>query len=100
MDLIKDDKKFLIIKKKDALKKYASGERLTLEETALAIWDPATQKKPMTTMGILKIEKKALAKLKIGLKKYGINDISDVLDARSSGFGMSTFDVQHSIDNS
>ena len=73
--------------KKDALRKRADGERLTLEETAVAIWNPITEKHPMTCMGILKIEQRALEKMRIGLKKYGINDISDVVDPKFREYG-------------
>ena len=39
--------------KKAALRKRAEGERLTLEETAVAIWNPKTEKQPLTCMGVL-----------------------------------------------
>lgn len=73
--------------KKDALRRRAEGHRLTLEETAAAIWNPETEKHPMTCMGVLKIEKKALAKLKSKLKQYGINDLSDVLEPKYRELG-------------
>ena len=73
--------------KKEALRKRAEGERLTLEETAVAIWDSKTEKHPMTCMGVLKIEQRALEKLKIALKKYGINDISDVIEPKFREYG-------------
>ena len=68
--------------KKQCIKKHENGECLSLEETAFAIWDPETQKKPLTPMGILKIERRALEKLKLSLKKYGINNLDDVFDPR------------------
>ena len=68
--------------KKDALRRHASGECLTLEETAAAIWNPKTEAHPMTCMGVLKIEKKALSKLKAQLSKYGIKDLSDVVEPK------------------
>ena len=68
--------------KKMALAKHAGGDRLTLEETAAAIWNPNEEDHPMTCMGVLKIEKKALEKLKFALKKYGIKDLSDVVEPR------------------
>lgn len=68
--------------KHDALRKRKDGNRLTLEETAVAIWNPEKEKHPMTCMGILKIEQRALQKLRIALKKYGINDLSDVIEPK------------------
>ena len=73
--------------RKEAFMKKANGERLTLEETAVAIWDPDTEKQPMTCMGVLKIEKRALDKLKEQLKKYGINDLSDVFEPKAREYG-------------
>ena len=73
--------------KKIALRKHESGERLTLEETSYAIWDPKNEKHPMTCMGILKIEKRALSKLKEALKKYHIHDLSDVIEPRYREYG-------------
>lgn len=72
--------------KREALQKRANGDRLTLEETACAIWDPKKDSHPMTCMGVLKIEKRALEKLKIALKKYNINDISDIIEPRHREF--------------
>lgn len=68
--------------KKQCLKKHEDGECLSLEETAFAIWNPETESKPFTPMGILKIERRALEKLKISLKKYGINNLDDIFDPR------------------
>lgn len=79
--------------KKEALRKRADGNRLTLEETAVAIWDPKTEKHPMTCMGVLKIEKRALEKLKTALKKYGINDISDVVEPKYREYGKPTSSI-------
>ena len=63
-----------------AIEKHRHGERLTLEETALAIWKPDVEAKPMSIMGVQKIEKRALAKLREELKKrYGITSLSDIL---------------------
>ena len=73
--------------KEDALAKAKAGNRLTLEETALAIWDPESGKKPMTCMGIQKIEKRALDKLKAALNKYGINDLSDIIEPKYREYG-------------
>lgn len=68
--------------KEIALAKHKAGKRLTLEETAAAIWDPESGKKPMTCMGIQKIEKRALDKLRLALKRYGINDLSDIFEPK------------------
>ena len=73
--------------KKDALKKRALGERLTLEETAVAIWNPKTEQHPLTCMGVLKIEKRALDKLKTALKKYGIKNLDDVFESKHCEYG-------------
>ena len=72
------------------------GERLTLEETAVAIWDPDTEAHPMTCMGVLKIEKRALDKLKEQLKKYGINDLSDVFEPKAREYGKPVSSVYNS----
>ena len=68
--------------KKQCIRKHKDGKCLTLDETAFAIWDPKTQAKPMSPMGILKIERRALEKLKAELKKYGINNLDDVFDPK------------------
>ena len=68
--------------KTECLKKHDEGKPLTLEETAFAIWNPETEAKPMTPMGVLKIERRALDKVKLALKKYGINNLDDVFDPR------------------
>lgn len=73
----------LLEQRKIALDKfYKHGELLTLDETALAIWNPETEKKPMTRMGMQKFEARILAKLKKKLAEYGINDFSDVFESR------------------
>lgn len=73
--------------RKDALRKYKAGERLTLEETAVALWNPEKEKQPMTCMGILKIEKRALSKLRSKLAEYGIKDITDIFEPRYREYG-------------
>lgn len=54
--------------------KYINGEPMTLEETALAMWmhDGRKTKKPMTRMGMLKMEQKILGKLKAECAKRGV----------------------------
>lgn len=76
--------------KKLALRKHAEGKPLTLEETAVAIWNPDLEKHPMTCMGVLKIEKKALEKLKAKLKLIGVKDLSDVFESRFREYGRPT----------
>lgn len=68
--------------KEEALRRHKAGEPLSLEETALAIWDPDAEDYPMTSMGVLKIEKKALAKLKMALKKKNIIGIDDLFESK------------------
>ncbi len=57
---------------------------LSLEQVAVLLWHTEGRKKkaPMTKMGVLKIEQNALAKVKIGLAKYGITKFDDVFDAK------------------
>ena len=77
--------------KKEALRKRAFGNCLTLEETAVAIWDPKKEDHAMTCMGVLKIEKRALSKAREAfIKKYGINSISDVIDPKFREIGKPT----------
>ena len=60
------------------LEMHKKGEKLTVEQTRLAIWDPETEEKPLTKMAVLKIEQRALAKLKTKLASLGINSLDDV----------------------
>ena len=55
---------------------------LTLEQTAVLIWhvEGRKTKAPMTKMGMLKVEQNALLKMRIGLAKYGITKLDDVLN--------------------
>lgn len=75
-------KETLLVLKKNAICKHKNGEALTLEETALAIWKPDVEKKPLSAMGVLKIERRALDKLKLAFKKYGIYNLDDIFDPR------------------
>ena len=68
-------------------KKHEAGDALTLEETAIAIWNPDTEAHPMTSMGVLKIEKKALEKLKARLKDMNIKGLDDVFEAKFREYG-------------
>ena len=73
--------------RKEALRKRAFSNCLTLEETAVALWNPEKEKQPMTCMGILKIEKKALSKLRSKLAEYGIKDITDIFEPKYREYG-------------
>lgn len=77
----------LIKLKKQYIEKHRLGEPLTLDETAIAIWDPKSGKKPMTAMGVYKLQTRALEKLKIALKKYHITKIDDVISAKYREIG-------------
>lgn len=60
---------------------------LTLEETALAIWLREGRKtaKPMSAMAVLKIQNRALEKLKAEFKtRFGVDDITDVINMAAS----------------
>lgn len=81
--------------KKQCLKKHEDGEPLTLEETAFAMWDPTTESKPMTAMGILKIERRALDKLKLALKHKKINSLDDLFDPRHREIGKQENTKEH-----
>jgi len=76
------DKEELLSKKKKALQKHKDGKRLTYEETAFALWDEKSEAKPMSAMGIYKIEKRALEKLKEALKKYNIHGLDDIFEPK------------------
>ena len=73
---------------------------LTLEQTAVLIWhiEGRKTKAPMTKMGMLKVEQNALMKLRLGLAKYGIKSLDDVIDpngrqtAEAKGWANNTVD--------
>lgn len=81
--------------KKEALAKHANGEALTLEETAAAIWDPDKEAHPMTCMGVLKIEKRALAKLKAKLSEKNISGLDDLFEAKFREYGKPISSIYH-----
>ena len=60
------------------LEMHRKGQKLTLEQTRLAIWNPETEAKPLTRMAVRKIEQRALAKLKTKLASLGIKSLDDV----------------------
>ena len=80
--------------------KYLNGEPMTLDETALAVWmaEGRKTKRPMTKVAILGIEAKALAKLKVGLKKFGIDSLDDVLFPKGRSNAASKFSAPESED--
>ena len=85
------DREHWLRMRKEAFRRRAFGNCLTLEETAVAIWDPKKEDHPMTCMGVLKIEKRALSKAREALiKKYSINSISDVIDPKFREIGKPT----------
>lgn len=59
-----------------------NGVPLTLEETAYLLWcfEGKKTSKPMTKVGILKIEKQALDKCKKAFAKHGIKNLDDVFE--------------------
>ena len=81
--------------KKQCIKKHQTCISLTLDETAFAIWNPDTEKKPMSPMGVLKIERRALEKLKAELKKYGISSLDDVFDPKHRELGKQECTKEH-----
>jgi hypothetical protein len=64
--------------KEYAIEKHARGQCLSLDETAAAIWEPESQAKPMSAMGILKIERGAMLKIKLAFAKAGIKCPADI----------------------
>lgn len=81
------DKDHWLRMRDEALRKHRAGDRLTLEETAIAIWNPDKESQPMTCMGILKIEKRALEKLKVALKNRKINSLDDLFESKFREYG-------------
>ena len=60
------------------LEMHRKGQKLTVSQTAIAMWNPETEKQPLTKMAVLKIEQRALAKLKSKLASFGIKSLDDV----------------------
>ena len=60
------------------LEMHRKGQKLTVSQTAIAMWNPETEKRPLTKMAVLKIEQRALAKLKTKLASLGINSLDDI----------------------
>ena len=61
---------------------HRKGQPLTVSQTAIAMWDPKTEKRPLTKMAVLKIEQRVLAKLKSKLASLSINNLDDVFSPR------------------
>ena len=61
---------------------HRKGQPLTVSQTAIAMWDPKTEKRPLTKVAVLKIEQRVLAKLKSMLVSLGINNLDDVFSPR------------------
>ena len=64
--------------RKAYLEMHKKGQKLTVSQTAIAMWNPETEKQPLTKMAVLKIEQRALAKLKSKLASFGIKSLDDV----------------------
>lgn len=64
------------------LEMHKKGQKLTISQTAIAMWNPETEKRPLSKMAVLKIEQRALAKLKSKLQELGIKSLDDVLSPR------------------
>lgn len=60
------------------LEMHRKGQGLTVSQTAIAMWNPETEERPLTKMAVLKIEQRALAKLKSKLSSLGIKSLDDV----------------------
>lgn len=57
---------------------HKKGQSLTISQTAIAMWNPETEKQPLSKMAVLKIEQRALSKLKSKLASLGIKSLDDV----------------------
>ena len=72
----------LIDKKRKAMQKHKDGKCLTFEETAFAIWDIDKETRPMSPMGICKLQKRILEKCNGKLSKVGIKSSDDVFEPK------------------
>lgn len=64
------------------LEMHKKGIPLTVEQTRLCIWNPETEAKPLTKMAVLKIEHRALEKLRAKMKELGIKGLDDIFGPR------------------
>ena len=72
----------LLEQRKIYLEMHKKGQRLTVAQTAIAMWNPETEPRPLSKMAVLKIEQKALAKLKSKLAALGIKNLNDILEPK------------------
>lgn len=79
----------------DALGKYLFNMPLTLEESALLLWQKEGRKTaiPLSKARIKAIENSALAKIKIGLAKYGITKTDDIFDLSKRSNAKIIYDI-------
>ena len=83
-------------KRRKAAQKHKAGKRLTYEETALMMWDESKEARPMSAMGIFKIEKRALEKLRSALGEYGISSLDDIFEPKDREIAKKTNMSEHS----
>jgi len=83
----------------EVILKYINGEPMTLEESALALWmaDGRKSKKPMSRMGMLKMEQRIMEKLRKACVENGIT-VEDLVcfqrDKRSCARQWGAVDVE------
>ena len=76
------DKLFILVGKDAAgnPRYERSNEKLTLDETAIALAIAEGADKPLTRMSIYMYVQTAIRKLRVGFKAEGIHDMSDLFD--------------------
>jgi hypothetical protein len=86
---LSDTEHMKLLYKKLALEnKLAMNKTLTYDEVALMLWNDSPDNVPMSAMGVCKIEKRALEKLREGLRqRYGIDNIDDMLEPKYREIG-------------
>lgn len=72
----------LLEQRKVYLAMHKKGHPLTTEQTAVALWNPEKEAKPLSKVMICKIEMQAMAKIRAKLKKLGISSLDDILSPR------------------
>ena len=82
--------KYKLLKVK-AQEKLRTGHNLNLNEIAVMIWNPKKETKPLSAMGILKIERRALLKIRKGFAKMGITKLDDVVGVKTREAGTLKF---------
>lgn len=80
----------------EAIGKYMMKMPLTLEETALLIWQIEGRKtsKPLTKPRMKAIENTAMSKLRTGLQKMGITKLDDVYNVSKRSYARCTDHVE------